>query len=209
MWKWAHGMFEAETPMATPLAGLDAPAAIDPAHPGPVSVTALPNGVRVASQDLGGPVTALGVFVGAGSRHETTYTAGSTHVLEHLAFKGSAARSKFRMIRDVERTGAMFSAAASRESIAFSAETLPRHAPEVVSILAECATKPAVAVTAYGTPEWDSATAEIAEHVVAIKNELKEFSADPSGQVTEAMHAAAYHGNTLGTSPISSPFFPC
>jgi hypothetical protein len=32
------------------------------------------------------------------------------------------------------------------------------------------------------------------------KAELKEFSADPSGQVNEAIHAAAYHGNTLGKS---------
>lgn len=198
LWKMAHGAFDPVVPMTSALPGVRAPADLAPPVTGETTVTTLPNGVRVASQDNGGTVAAVGVYVGAGSRHETPHTAGATHLLEHCAFKGSAARSKYRMTRDVERAGAGFSAAASRETLAYAAECVRGSAPEVVSILTESATSPAVAVEDESSVAYGAARSEIDAHVAAIKGELKEYAADPAGRVTEAVHAAAYHGNTLG-----------
>jgi Insulinase (Peptidase family M16) len=198
LWKLAHGAFDPVVPMTSALSGIAPPTEVAPADVGATTVTSLPNGVRVASQDNGGAITAVGVYVGAGSRHETPYTAGATHLLEHCAFKGSKARSKYRMTRDVERTGAGFSAAASRETLAYAAECIRDKAADVMSILCETAVSPAVAVADEGALEYDTARAEVKVHVAAIKDELKDYSADPAGRVTEAVHAAAYHGNTLG-----------
>lgn len=207
LWKMAHGAFDPVVPMTSALPGVAPPDEIAPPPPGAAAVTALANGVRVASADNGGPVAAVGVFVGAGSRHETPYTAGATHLLEHVAFKGSAARSKYRMTRDVERTGGSFTAGASRDTLTYAAEFVRDKAPDVVSILAESATSPAIAVADEAAPEYAPASAEVRAHIAAIKGELETYEADPSGRVTEAIHAAAFHGNSLGTLTLPTLLF--
>lgn len=206
LWKMAHGAFDPVVPMTSALPGVAPPADVPAPPPGAAHVTALANGVRVASADNGGAVAAVGVFVGAGSRHETPYTAGATHLLEHVAFKGGGARSKYRMTRDVERTGAAFTAGASRDTLTYAAEFMRDKAPDVVSILAESATSPAIAVADEAAPEYATASAEVRAHIAAIKGELETYEADPSGRVTEAIHAAAFHGNSLGTFDASSIF---
>jgi len=199
MWKLAHGMFDPETSMAEKFPGVPEPTEIAPSAPGPVETTTLPNGVRVASQDLGGSVSAIGLFIGAGSRNETPYSAGVSHLLEHLAYKGSALRSKYRMIRDMERTGALFAAAAARETISYTAEGLREKVPEMVGIAAETAVLPMAGVSEEGNSAWDEAMSEIKLQTGVMKDELEQFSQDASGVVTEAIHAAAFHGNTIGT----------
>jgi mitochondrial-processing peptidase subunit alpha len=213
MWKLAHGAFDADSPMSSPFPGIPTPSDAPVPVPGAVTVTSLSNGIRIASKDDGGAVAALGVFVGAGSRHETPYTAGATHLLEHLAFKGSSARSKYRMTRDVERTGASFAAAASRETLAYTAEvTRGGNVADVIAIMAESATTPAVAISDPESISYDAARGEIATHVAIMKSELAQYGTDAAGKVTEAIHAAAFHGNTLGmfdSNDHSSIFFCC
>ncbi|MEI7656238.1 MAG: insulinase family protein, partial [Actinomycetes bacterium] len=52
--------------------------------------TVLPSGLRIITESVPSmrSVT-FGVWVGVGSRHETTTQAGSAHYLEHLLFKGT------------------------------------------------------------------------------------------------------------------------
>lgn len=198
MWKLAHGMFDPETSMAEKLPRVADPIPIAPPVQGVVETSTLSNGLRVASQDNGGPVSALGLFVAAGSRHETPYSAGVSHMLEHLAFKGSANGSKFRMVRDMERTGAAFAAAASREALSYTVEGLREQVPHMIPIIADTALAPAGAVDAMGGVDWDAAMEEIHTQVAVIKEEIKTVQADPAAVVTEKLHAAAFHGNTLG-----------
>lgn len=198
MWRLTHGMFDPETSMAEKFPGIPDSTDIDPPAPSPVETTTLPNGVRVASQDLGGPVSAVGLFVGAGSRHETPFSAGVSHLLEHLAFKGSAARTKFRMVRDMERTGAIYSASAARETIAYSGEGLREKMPDMVDIISETAVMPLTGVIESNNHEWDTAMDEIVGQTNVMKDELENFKGDAAGVVTEAIHSAAFHGNTLG-----------
>lgn len=191
-------MFDFETSMTEPMPGIPAPSEVAPAKPSAVTVTTLDNGVRVCTQDLGQPVSSLGIYVGAGSRDETPLTSGSSHLLERLAFKGSQSRSKYRMVRDMERSGALYNAAASRETISYSAEGLRGHAGEMVDILAEAALTPGAALSDPASIEWNEAVAEIGLGVKAIKAQLKAFESDAASRVTEAVHAAAFSGNSLG-----------
>lgn len=207
MWKLTHGMFDPEISMAEKLPAIPDPIEKTASAAGPVETSTLPNGVRVASQDLDGPVSAVGLFVGSGSRHETPYTAGVSHLLEHLAFKGSALRSKYKMVRDMERSGAMFAASAARETMAYTAEGLREKVPEIVDIVAETAVLPGAAVSEDGSAEWDAAMEEIQAQTNVMKTELENFSGDAAGVVTEAMHGAAFHGNTLGKRLISFHLF--
>ena len=50
-------------------------------------VTAIKNGLRVASEDYGIPTCTVGVWIDAGSRYETAQNNGTAHFLEHMAFK--------------------------------------------------------------------------------------------------------------------------
>lgn len=56
----------------------------------PHQVTTLPNGLRVATEQLPFAETAtLGVWINSGSRFETDATNGAAHFLEHILFKGT------------------------------------------------------------------------------------------------------------------------
>src|SRR5690606_24882013 len=59
-----------------------------------VAVTTLPNGLIVASDFMPGIETvSVGVWVGVGTRHEPEPLNGVSHLLEHMAFKGTERRS--------------------------------------------------------------------------------------------------------------------
>lgn len=53
----------------------------------PTRVTTLDNGIRVASEDSGAPTATVGIWIDAGSRHESDANNGVAHFLEHMAFK--------------------------------------------------------------------------------------------------------------------------
>lgn len=200
MWKLAHGMFDAETSMVEKYPGIPEPTAVTATAPSAPESTTLPNGVRVVSQDLGGPVSSVALFVGAGSRNEMPYSSGVSHILERLAFKGSKQRSKYRMVRDMERTGAIFNAMASRETMAYAAEGLRKNVPDFLSIVTETALHPACAMAENDdSMEWDTALDEISLQGRALKADLENFEKDSNAVVTEAIHAVAFRGNTLGT----------
>lgn len=198
MWKMAHGMFDPDVTMNEKYPGIPDPTPIPPPERSSPQISTLPNGVRVVSQDMGGLVSSIAVFVGAGSRDENPLNTGVSHLLERLAFKGSGMRSKFRMVRDMERSGAVYSAAASRETIAFAAEGLRDKLPEILPIVSEAALTPGCAVHADGNGEWDTATDEIRTHCAVLKKDLETVGKDPNNVVTEAIHSSAFHGNSLG-----------
>ncbi len=59
-----------------------------------VQVTRLDNGLTVATDRLDTVETAsLGAWVGVGTRHEPAEINGVAHLIEHMAFKGTARRS--------------------------------------------------------------------------------------------------------------------
>lgn len=198
MWKLTHGMFDPEASMTEKFPGVPDSIPVPAPTPTTPQTTTLPNGARVVSQDMGGPVSAVALFVAAGSRNETPISSGVSFLLERMAFKGSAMRSKFRMTRDMERSGAIFNASAARETIAYSAEGLREKLPDMVSIITETATLPAAGVITQSGPAWDSAMSEIKNQTAVMKEDIENLSKDPTAVVTEAIHTTAFHGNTLG-----------
>lgn len=212
LWKKLHGSFEFDTPLSLPLRGVPAPAeaAPVPRASGGARLSTLPNGVRVvtpaapdtsAATSANDLVATVGLYLNAGSRHENPATSGASHVVEAMAFRaGTLDRSAFRLARDAEATGGAVGCAAARESIAFTGEAMKRHAGELLRILAEVACKPRV--LAYGKSseaDDDDIRAEVQEAVNVVSREMKETaSKDAQTSVMEALHAAAYEGNTLG-----------
>ena len=50
-------------------------------------ISTLPNGMRVATENLGGETATVGVWIDAGSRLRIEKTNGTAHFLEHMSFK--------------------------------------------------------------------------------------------------------------------------
>ena len=83
---------------------------------GGARIKTLPNGVRVLSERMPGATrVALGVWIRAGSRDEREATAGITHLMEHMLFKGTPDRDALKIAQEFEGIGAQENAATGEE----------------------------------------------------------------------------------------------
>ena len=88
-------------------------------------ISVLPNGLRVVTQTLAHlETTSLGVWVGSGSRDETPAQHGLSHLLEHMAFKGTATRSARDIAEEIEAVGGDLNAATGVEMTSYFARVL-------------------------------------------------------------------------------------
>ena len=95
---------------------LGAPARPDGQHDPDVALTTLPSGLRIVSQRMDHAATvSLGIWIGAGSRDELANEHGLAHLLEHMAFKGTARRSALEIAEEIESVGGDLNAATSVE----------------------------------------------------------------------------------------------
>ena len=71
-----------------------------------VEVTRLPSGLAVVTDSMPHLESAsLGVWVGSGGRDERPDEHGISHLLEHMAFKGTARRSAREIAEEIEAVG--------------------------------------------------------------------------------------------------------
>ena len=88
-------------------------------------ITKLANGLRIVTQAMPHLETiSLGLWVGAGARHETERENGISHFLEHMAFKGTRRRSAQQIAEEIEEVGGELNAATSVENTAYYARVL-------------------------------------------------------------------------------------
>jgi predicted Zn-dependent peptidase len=107
-----------------------------------VEITTLPSGLRVVTDAMPHLKTAsLGVVVGAGSRHERTHEHGLSHLLEHMAFKGTRRRSARDIAEEIENAGGDLNAETSVEQTAYLARVLGEDAGLAIDILADILTE--------------------------------------------------------------------
>ena len=103
-----------------------------------VTVTRLDNGLTVATEAMPHiESAALGVWVGAGSRGEGAAEHGISHLLEHMAFKGTRRRSARALAEEIEAVGGELNAATSVESTYYYARLLGADVELGVDILSD------------------------------------------------------------------------
>jgi predicted Zn-dependent peptidase len=101
-------------------------------------LAALPNGVRVvALPDPHAHTAAVAVFVRSGSAHERRADNGISHLVEHMAFKGTETRTARRINVDAEALGAEVNAHTDKDHTAFHMRGLPSHAGDFVRMLGD------------------------------------------------------------------------
>ncbi|GJP75945.1 hypothetical protein CLOP_g6343 [Closterium sp. NIES-67] len=170
-------------PMFEPLPGVAIPPPLTEFKATETVVSTLPNGLRIASENLPGPTASVGLYIDAGSVHETAENSGASHLLERMAFKSTTNRTHFRLIREIEAIGANVMSSASREQIALTADAIRTYVPEVVELLADTVRNSLF-------HDW-----EVKEQVDKVRSELAQLQAtNPQGLMLEALHSAGYAG---------------
>lgn len=159
-----------------------------------VEITTLPSGLTIVTDAMAHLETAaLGVWVGAGGRHETAREHGISHMLEHMAFKGTERRSARAIVEDIESVGGDLNAATSAETTAYFARVLKADVPLALDVLSDILAHPA----------FDAEELAREKHVI-----IQEIGAAldmPDDVVFEHLAELAYPDHAIGRSLLGTP----
>jgi predicted Zn-dependent peptidase len=159
-----------------------------------VEITTLPSGLHVVTDAMPHLETAsLGVWVGAGSRYEKAQEQGLSHLLEHMAFKGTRRRSARDIAEEIESAGGDLNAATSAEHTAYYAHVLAEDTPLALDILAD------ILIDSTFDP------AELEREKGVILQEISAVEDTPDDLVFDLFNAAAYPDQPLGRAILGTP----
>jgi len=103
----------------------------------------LSNGFRIVTEHMSGLASAsIGIWVGAGARHEAAEQNGIAHFLEHMAFKGTKRRNALQIAESIEDVGGYLNAYTSREVTAYYARVLENDVPLALDVIADILLNP-------------------------------------------------------------------
>ncbi|HEX3664998.1 MAG TPA: pitrilysin family protein [Rhizomicrobium sp.] len=152
-----------------------------------VEITRLPNGLTVVTDPMPQLESAsLGVWVDCGARHEAKPLMGVSHMLEHMAFKGTERRTARGIAEEIEAVGGALNAYTSREQTAFHARVLKSDVPLAVDILADILTHPV----------FDHGELERERQVVL--QELGQARDTPDDIIFDHLQSAVYPAQPMG-----------
>lgn len=149
----------------------------------------LPNGVRLLALPMPRVRSvSVGVYLRVGSRDETPTTNGISHVLEHMAFKGTTTRSVQAINLDAERLGAEVNAYTGKDSTGYFMTGLGTHAQQLLGMTAD--------IVLHSTfPEI-----ELQRELEVIRQEAIEYDEDPDDSSNDLLDRALW-----GTHPMGMP----
>lgn len=102
------------------------------------NVTTLDNGLRVATDSMDSVESvSIGVWVDIGTRHEKPEMNGVSHLLEHMAFKGTNQRTALDIAEQIEDVGGHINAYTTRENTAYYARVLKDDQRLALDIIAD------------------------------------------------------------------------
>ncbi len=152
-----------------------------------VQFTTLPSGLRVITDPMDSVETvATGVWVGAGTRHESKDVNGISHLLEHMAFKGTARRSAQDIAEEMDNVGGQLNAYTSRDHTAYYAKVLKDDTSLAVDILTDILLHP--------TMDED----ELAREQYVVVQEIYQAIDTPDDIIFDHFQATAFPDQPMG-----------
>ena len=159
-----------------------------------MDVTRLPSGLAVVTDSMPHLQSAsLGVWVGCGSRDEHADENGISHLLEHMAFKGTARRTARQIAEEIEAVGGDLNAATSVETTAYYARVLRADVPLALDVLSDILTNPTF------EPE------ELAREKNVIVQEIGATEDTPDDLIFEYLQAVTFPDQPVGRSILGTP----
>ncbi len=158
-----------------------------------VRTARLSSGLRVVTHEMPHLETAsLGVWVGAGARHETSEQHGIAHLLEHMAFKGTKRRSALQIAEEIESAGGDLNASTSVETTAYYARVLKDDVGLAMDVLADI----------LQDPVFDPR--ELARERNVIMQEIAAAQDAPDDVVFDMLQDAAFPEQPLGRTVLGT-----
>ena len=163
-----------------------------------VEVTRLPTGLTVVTDSMPHLQTAsLGVWVGSGSRDEQPDEHGISHLLEHMAFKGTKRRSARQIAEEIEAVGGDINAATSFETTAYYASVLKSDMPLAVDVLSDILSE----------PTFDPSELKREQNVIV--QEIGATEDNPDDLVFDYLQSSAFPNQPMGRSILGTPETVC
>jgi predicted Zn-dependent peptidase len=156
-------------------------------------LTTLPNGLRIASEHMPSVESvAVTVSIGVGSRYESEAENGLSHILEHMAFKGTTTRSAQQIAEAFEDIGGQFNAYTSVEQTVYYARVLSEHMPRAVELLAD--------ILQHSVLNTD----ELKREQQVITQEIAMHQDSPEDYIGDVFDAIAYPNQPMGRSILGN-----
>ena len=159
-----------------------------------VEITKLPSGLTVITDTMPHLETAsLGVWTGVGGRDEQPNEHGISHLLEHMAFKGTAKRSSREIVEEIEAVGGDLNAGTSTETTAYYARVLKADVPLALDVLADILANPTFVAE------------ELEREKSVIVQEIGAAQDTPDDVVFEHLNELCYPDQPIGRSLLGTP----
>ncbi len=159
-----------------------------------VEASELSSGLRVVTDARPGLETAsLGVYFAAGSRHESDDEQGLSHLLEHMAFKGTRKRDARAIAEAIENVGGDLNAATSVENTAYYAKVLRGDCGLALDVLSDILTQ-----SLFDAGELEREKQVILQEIAALKDSPEEL-------VFDLFNAAAFPDQPIGRAILGTP----
>jgi len=156
-------------------------------------ITTLSNGLRVVTDTMPHLETAaVGIWVDTGARHEALDVNGISHVLEHMAFKGTETRSALQIAESIEAVGGHLNAYTSRDQTAYYARVLEADVPLGIDILAD--------ILQHSV--FDEG--ELAREKEVIVQEIGQTNDTPDDVIFDHLQETAYPDQAIGRSILGT-----
>ncbi|MFZ9100421.1 MAG: M16 family metallopeptidase [Candidatus Planktophila sp.] len=148
------------------------------------------SGLRIVTEEVPSVRSAaVGIWVNVGSRDEAPATAGASHFLEHLLFKGTTTRTALEISSSIESVGGEMNAFTSKEYTCFYARVIDTDLPMAIDVVSDLITSSIV-----------TALDVDAERKVVLE-EIAMRDDDPSDLVND-LFSDTYYGDTQIGRPI-------
>ena len=148
------------------------------------------SGLRIVTEEVPSVRSAaVGIWVNVGSRDDAPATAGASHFLEHLLFKGTKSRTALEISSSIESVGGEMNAFTSKEYTCFYARVIDTDLPMAIDVVSDLITSSIV-----------TALDVDAERKVVLE-EIAMRDDDPSDLVHD-LFSDTYYGDTQIGRPI-------
>ena len=152
-------------------------------------LSTLDNGLRVASETLADSHSAaFAIAVDVGARHEELPEGGLSHLLEHMAFKGTSTLNARRIAEAFDLMGGNVNAYTSHEHTVYYAKVLKEYGPQALALLCEI-----VADSVFDATELEREREVILQEIAMHQD-------SPDDVVFDLFQEAVFEGQPLGRS---------
>lgn len=159
-----------------------------------VAQTTMKNGLAVVSHRMDTVETvSLGVWVRVGTRYEPVEINGVSHLLEHMAFKGTKRRSALEIAEEIEAVGGHLNAYTSREVTAYHATVLKEDVGLAIDMIGDILRNSVFDET------------ELEREREVILQEIGQAHDTPEDVIYDNLQAAAFPDQPMGRPVLGPP----